>query len=210
MEEGNGNESNKQKKGSDEMSTEISCQKYLNEFRKAFTLGIESIVQASEIYVKAIEENPKNADVFREEFSDSIPASAWSNFEAVGRKWMHPRLLLGGGGRYSGNIKRLPYSTQERIFNGEKFDLLTTDGDKLKVDVRSVTPEQIEQLVDKTSIRTIAEQKSFLEARKKAVKENDENDVVMMPYVVRGGKVYFKANAILTKDEVKRLAMEMM
>jgi hypothetical protein len=178
---------------------------YIKRFRDSFALGIEHIVKAAQVYVEAIDENPKFADVFAAEFQDSIPASAWSSFEAVGRKWMHPKLLLGGGGKYANKIKRLPYSLQERIFSGEKFELLTADGDILKVDIREATQSQVEQLIDFSHTRTKSEQKAYIEAHKQTCETKPE----ILPYVITDGKVSFRRGTILTRNEVKRLLQEM-
>jgi len=179
---------------------------YVAEFREAFALGIDNIVRASRIYVEAIDDNPKQADEFRAAFADTIPGTAWSGFEAVGRKWMHPKLLMGGGGKYASKIKRLPYSAQERIFSGERFELLTSTGDKIKVDVREVTPEQVEQLIDGTRIRTLAEQRAWLESRKGVVAAGPTE---VLPYTIEHGKVHFRRGTTLNRAELRRLLTEL-
>lgn len=179
---------------------------YVTEFREAFSVGIDNIVKASAIYVAAIDENPHNAAAFREAFADTIPDSAWGSFEAVGRKWMHPKLLLGAGGRYSGRIKRLPYSVQDSIFSGQRFDLLTTTGDTLKVDVRECTPEQVDQLIDGNSIRNLSSQRAWMEARAAAPAPVD---VEQLPYTIAGGKIIFRRGVVMTKRELTRIIKEM-
>lgn len=185
---------------------EVAKRNYVSEFRLAFTDGIESIVKAAAVYVEAIEFDSKLKDRFRDEFADIIPPSAWCGFEAVGRKWMHPKLLMGGGGNYASRIKKLPYSDQEKIFTGGKFEMLTANGDTLLVDVRSVTPDQAEQLFDRSHIRPLREQKSFLECRKS---EPTPEPMESLPYTVSDGKVYFRRGAMLNRQELKRLLTEM-
>jgi len=189
------------------MITEVTLRKRMMEFKEAFQAGIDGIVKASEIYVSALDENPKNADVFRDEFEDYIPSSAWSGFEAVGRKWMHPRLLMGGvADRKKNNaIKKLSYSTQERVFAHERFELLTSDGEKLNVDLLEVTGDQADQLCDGTKIRNISEQRAWLESQKS---KNAGDDAELLPYVISGGKITFRRGVSLTKVELKRLLME--
>jgi len=184
----------------------LTTTRYIEQFRNAFTAGIDSIVNASQVYVKAIDEDPEIKERFKKEFSDMIPASAWSGFEAVGRKWLHPKLLMGGGGRYATMIKRLPYSDQEQIFEGKRYDLLTIDGDKLLVDVRQVTPEQAEQLFDRSHIRSVSEQKAWLESRKRTP---EKTEVQTMPYSITSGKVYFRRGVELTRSELKRILQDM-
>lgn len=179
---------------------------YVEEFRAAFACGIESIVKAAAIYVAAIDHNPNNASAFHEAFKDVIPASAWGGFEAVGRKWMHPKLLMGGGGRYGGRIKRLPYSVQESIFSGARFDLLTKTGDTLKVDLRECTPEQVDQLIDGNSIRSLSAQRAWLEAQTSAPAPQEAE---MLPYAITGGKIVFRRGVVMTKRELARIIKEM-
>jgi len=186
------------------MTTAIQTQKYIEQFRDAFTSGIDSIVESAKIYVEAIEDDPNNKSKFVEAFEDVIPVSAWSGFEAVGRKWMHPKLLLGGG-KYASKIKRLPYSDQERIFEGARFDMLTSDGQTLKVDVRNITKEQADQMFNNTHIRTLAEQKAWIESRK----AEPEEVVELIPYTISGSKVRFRRNVELTRNELKRILQDM-
>jgi len=178
---------------------------FLGEFRAAFAAGIQGIVKAGEIYVAAIDHNPKLADSFREEFTDSIPAAAWGQFEAVGRKWLHPNLILGGGGEYATRIKRLPYSQQERVFAGERFDMLTGAGDTLKVDLREIGKTQADQMFAERHVRTLSEQKSWIEARR-AVPVVEPTE--LLPYTISGDRVTFRRGATLTRAELKRLVME--
>lgn len=188
------------------MSTSIESRKKLEAFKQAFTTGIEGIVSAAKIYVEAIDDNPKNADLFRDEFVDWIPEGAWAGWEAVGRKWMHPKLLMGGGGRFSNKIKRLPYSTQERIFDGEKFPLMTATGDTLNVDIRNITTEQAEQLFDGSHIRSLPQQKAYMESRKTSVVEEVSIGEVL-PYKIVGCRVHFRKDCVMTRDELKTLAL---
>ena len=181
-----------------------TAQEYINAFGEVFTAGIESIVKAAKIYVDAIEANPANADKFKDHFRDTIPPGAWSGFEAVGRKWMHPKLLLGGGGQYAHKIKRLPYSQQERVFEGGRFELLTNGGETLHVDMREVTKDQVDQLLDGNHVRNLAEQKAYVESR--AVEPQQE---AVLPYSIHDGKVTIRRGLTLTRDEVRRIWREM-
>lgn len=186
----------------------VPIQKRVDEFRAAFVEGINGIVKAAEIYVAAIDENPKAADIFRKKCADWIPAGAWAQFESVGRKWMHPRLIMGGiaDRKKHAKIKQLPYSMQERVFNNERFPLLTHDRDTLQVELLEATDDQVEQLCNGSAIRNESEQRAWMEARQK---ETVEEVGEPMPYVVRDGKVTFRRNTTLTRTEVKRLLQEM-
>jgi len=186
-------------------TTAMTTTQAISEFRKAFESGLNSIVTAANIYVASIDENPRNADQFKLAFADSIPASAWSGFEAVGRKWMHPKLIMGGmaNSKKSSVIKRLPYSLQERVFEHERFDLLCANGDTLQIDVTEATPEQAEQIFDGSTIRSLSAQKCLIEARREKAQIVPEPDT--LPYTIRDGKVTFRRGVTMTRQEIKRL-----
>jgi len=185
----------------------VTRRDYVTEFRDALMRGIEGIVEASRIYVEAIDDDPNNVTAFRTTLADFVPDSAWSSFEAVGRKWLHPRLLMGGGGRYANKIKRLPYSTQEAIFSGERFDLLTSDGDTLKVDIRQATSEQVDQLLDGSTVRSLSAQRAWIEARRR--QQASDPDAEVLPYTIRNGCVTFRRGVKMTRTELRRLLTEM-
>ena len=98
----------------------------INEFKTALTAGIEGIVKAAEVYVKTIDLMPESAGRFREAAAD-FPSRTWKMFEQIGRKQVHPKLLFGSGieARTTAILKRLPYSQQDAVFNGTRFELLT-------------------------------------------------------------------------------------
>jgi hypothetical protein len=189
--------------------TAVTITSRIADFREALQSGIEGIVRAAEIYVAALDADPRDADRFRDEFAEWVPAAAWSQFEAVGRKWMHPRLLMGGVSdrKKSAIIKKLPYSTQERVFKRERFQLLTASGEKLEVDILEATPEQAEQLCNGTSIRSLSEQRVWIESQ--VVKERAEEPEDSLPYTVTDGRVTFRRRCVLSRAELKRLLLEM-
>ena len=178
------------------MSTDIS-NSYLKQFKSSLLAGIDEIVKAAKIYVKAIDEDPSNQKLFMDEFKDTIPLAAWYGFEAVGRGAMHPKLLLGGG-RNSNKIKQLPFSIQKQIFDGYKFDLLLPDGDSMKVNLLEVSPLQAEQLVNNNNIRSLGEQRAYLEEQKKQITVTE----IELPYYICKGKIHFRENCVLTKKEL--------
>jgi len=179
---------------------------YISTFEKALTGAVANILEASNAYVMAIDADPNAAKLFHEQFEDVVPPSAWAGFEAVGRKQMHPKMLYGGGknGHY---IKRLPYSEQELVFNGERVTMLTRDGkDSILVDLREVTKEQAEQLVSNNHIRTPEEQRSYLEQYRKA---DEKQPVFRPPYKVGKQGLVISQPCTLTKRELSRILGEM-
>ena len=186
----------------------------IKEFGEAFTFAIEGIVKASEIYVAALDDDPKNADAFKEAFAGKIPPTAWSQFEAIGRKWVHPQVVLGSAidGKKRTAIKRLSYSMQERVFDHEKVDLVVSGGDVLKVDILDATQDQLEQICDGSNIRDLAGQRAWIESRKvKAVEVDSVADLMKQQpdYIVRHGKLIVSKPHAFSKAQLRTLLQEM-
>jgi hypothetical protein len=176
---------------------------FVKEFRDALTQGMEGFTRAGQVYVEALDENPKNSEVFLTEFDGVVSPTMFGMLEKVGRKCLHPQLILGGGPN-ANKIRRLPYSVQERVFAGERFEMLVSGGEHILVDVREATKEQAEQLVGDDHIRTLSEQRAWMEAQKSQAEAEPE----VMPYVIAGGTVTFRKGVKLTKQEVRRILAE--
>ena len=63
----------------------------LKEFKASLDAGINGFMNAGDIYVRAIDQDPEYADRLQEELKDIVPGRAWSQLEALGRKIIHPK-----------------------------------------------------------------------------------------------------------------------
>jgi hypothetical protein len=176
---------------------------YLEKFKEQFNMGIKSIENAAKIYVEALDADVNAYNVFRDAFDGEIPASAWTKFENVGRGFMHSKLLIGAGGRHSNKIAKLPMSEQKLMFDG-KVDLLLQDGDTIKVDAKTLRPSDAKQLFANNHIRSLSEQKTYLESIK-AEHSLKMEEYKTLPYEIKGNKIFFKHNTEFTKRELKKL-----
>jgi hypothetical protein len=190
---------------------EATAKSKINEFKDALQCGIDGIIRASEIYVKAIDEDPSVQSQFWLDLGDVVPISAWKQFEAIGRKWVHPRLLFGGVSSkvLMAEMRRAPYSVQARVFNGDRFDLLLDNGRTLRVSPLEATYSQVQQLFHGGAIRSISEQKAFLEERRAKAVSRLAFDPEPMPYTITKGKVLFRRDTEMTKRELIRIIEEM-
>jgi hypothetical protein len=186
---------------------ELTYEQILTDFRTALQQGIDGFMKAGEVYVKAIEKDYTYGERLKEEFSDMVPAKAWNQLEALGRKWIHPKLVLGGMSdpKKTNLVKRLPYSTQTKVFNNDRFKLLVSGGDYIEVNFFDATHEQCKQLCGDGFIRSLSEQKSWLEQQKvyKEIKPEE------LPYHIVGGKITFRKNVSLTRAEMKQLLSQL-
>ena len=138
--------------------------KVFKEVSDAFQGGIKGIQKAADIYVKAIDEDPEIKTIFIAKFNHMITPPTWRSLELIGRKQVHPQLMLSGAAnaRY---IKRLAYSDQEKILEGERHPCLLPNGDTIQVDLRTVDHKTADQMFSFDHIRSIADQKLWLEQR---------------------------------------------
>lgn len=181
---------------------------YVVAFREALDSARDGLAKAAEIYVAAIDEDPGRAQEFRAALP-YIPERTWGQFEAIGRHQIDPRLLLGDGGPHRERIKRLPYTTQRSLLEGEPVELLIDEGDVLRADVRSLTQGQAAQVFAGDHVRTAAEQKAWLldQERRMRLTKGEPEDT--LPYLIRGSKVTFRKNLTMTLKELKDLIQVM-
>ncbi len=178
----------------------------ISKFGKAYQRGVMGLMEAAEIYVKAIEENPG----YREKFHIAypyIPISGWQKYEMLGKKMIHPRLLMGGGGKITNYLEKIPYSEQEKIFSGEKIEYLTLNGDVLKVDILTADKEIVRQVIGKDHIRSISEQKAWFEYAKS--KKGSEIIESRLPYEIRKDGIFFNKGTLLKKKEAIKLLAQL-
>src|SRR5512133_1827607 len=91
--------------------------------------GVECWMQAGELVAAAIDENANFVDEVCDKCPDISPEMVY-RVEAIGRKKLHPRLLLNDtpGTR---RLRNLPYSLQEKHAT-EPVRVLLPDGDTLQ------------------------------------------------------------------------------
>jgi len=195
-----------------EKKSNAVARNYIDEFRKAWQNGIDGLSQAAQVYVDAIDADSDISKQLQDEFSD-LPQGVWGQLEQLGRKMIHPKLLMGCGGRHATKIKKMPYSVQNRIFAGDTFPLLTKDNDTLMIDVRNATDEQVEQLFDRDHIRTLTEQKVLrVSETSNSTKSNGGADIAepeRLPYIIKENRVIFRRDVTLTKQDVRNILAQM-
>ena len=182
---------------------ELTYDDVLCDFKQALEDGINGFLRAGEVYVKAIDQDPEYGEKLQQEFQHMVPQKAWNQLEALGRKWIHPKLLLGGMSdpKKTNLVKRLPYSTQTKVFNGGRFPLLVSNGDHIEVDLTDATYEQCKQICGDGTIRSLSQQKAYIEQNKLRQEIKPEE----LPYHITGGKITFRKHVSLSRAELKQL-----
>ncbi len=169
---------------------------------------LEGLGTTAKMIVKKFDEDPVNAEIFYKAAAEAgISAGFIRRIEAVGRKTMDPRLLGGTVCRHVAKLRRLRADLQKRVLDGEKFKFLTADGTILMICLRDCEKVQAEQMYANGRIRTLPEQKQWLEAKKSEKNIRDfKSDV---PYEITKKTVKFLQNLEMTHKQVKQLALQL-
>lgn len=173
------------------------------EFMRLVLQGVENWRQAGKVLVAMMAKNPNiKAKLLRErpELSPTILAT----FERIGRGELHPMLLLSESPGFKA-ARELPYSEQERIVNEKKVELLIVqDGkaDVLRADVKSLTAEQARQVFARDHVRDAAEQRLWIEDRRKPT-------LVTTSWIIEGDVVRFRKGVALSAAQLAAILEQM-
>lgn len=175
----------------------------IQEFAKCVSDGIESWVRAGEIVAEILGADPSAIDRICNAIP-GLPKDVIYRFEAIGRKEIHPKLLLSG----APGIRRLaamPYSLQCTHVS-EPISLLIINGEKhdtLMVETANLTSDQCRQVFANNHVRNLAEQRAWLESERK--QQAIEHEASLVPYSICKGKVTFRTGCTMTRREIQHL-----
>lgn len=124
-----------------------------------------------------------------------------SRFEQIGRQRLYPQLLLNDSPGIR-RLRRLPFDLQKK-HSSEPVTLLLSDGESLEVDVRNLTPSQAAQVFSSNRLRTIAEQRAWLEDQKTS--ELAVPATGNLPYRIVGKTVVFMETCRCSAGDLAKL-----
>jgi len=184
----------------------LSNQK-IGEFIEAYQKGVDAWVKAGEILVEMVEEDP---DAFQKivEKCPSINIGALYMFEQMGRKMLHPRLLLSDSPGYQ-KLATMPLSIQERYVDEPIPLVVETDNgtDILLVKAREMTKSQANQVFRNGRIGTEGEQKAWLIDRaSRNAKPVGSN---ICAWKIKAGRVEFQSGATLSAGELATIITQL-
>lgn len=133
-------------------------------FREHFTVGMEHIQKAAEIYVEAIDYHEAAYSFFRKSYPQ-VSALFWRNLERIGRRLMLPDFLTND--KASKTFGLLPISSQRNAKDTGIDIFIPESNDVLKVKVSNMTPTYYKQaFTSKGELRDIASQKAWIVSEK--------------------------------------------
>lgn len=172
----------------------------IDTFIELFKQGVDAWIKAGEILVELVEDDPHTYDYIIEK-CPTLSAGILGRFEQMGRKVLHPQLLLSASPGFA-RLQKLPMSLQERYIDEPVPLIVHTDEgtDILLVKAKDMTKEQANQVFGSGRIRTEGEQKAWLiQQRSEKAKPVGTN---MPAWKIKNGRVEFTAGATLTAGEL--------
>ena len=135
------------------------------EFSSLINQGITSWTKAGELLVELENQMGEDALMAVTTRCPGLSYDALQLFLRIGRREIHPMLTLNTSvaNEY---IAALPYEQQEMILK-EGAVLLEEDGERTIVPADTLTSRQCEQLFDNNTLRTIRQQRLWLDAQEK-------------------------------------------
>jgi len=186
------------------MSNLTKIDKNVDQFRDALTRGIAAIKEACDIYVRCIDDSPEAKQLFIDSCPE-IDQNSWAGFEAVGRHQIDHRLLLGSG-VVCDSMRKLPLSQQTAVLNNG-VELLVTGGDVLNAKVQNLTPRQRKQVFAKSHIRSLPEQRTWIECQKRS---SEDGKIKLPSYCVKRGSLHVYEPTKISKSELASILSEVM
>jgi hypothetical protein len=169
-------------------------------FIDLFRDGVKAWIKAGELLVEMTEENPKVYDEILAQ-CPQINAGILARFEEMGRKTLHPQLLLNASPGFS-KLKRLPFSLQERYLT-EPVPIIieTSDGvDTLLVKAKDMSREQANQAFGGNRLRTEGEQRAYL-AQKDSEAPKHSGKAISL-WTKKNGKIFFNPDVGFTPSDL--------
>lgn len=174
-------------------------------FYEALQRGKDALVEAGRILVAILEEDPNAKERILED-NPEVTSDLLDTFERIGRGQLYHKLcLLETPGVRA--LRRCAYSDQVKYSEAPIPMLLLQardETDHLQVSVYALNSEQTRQVFGRNRVRTLAEQRAYLEACRAKPQPLARRE----PYTLAKGRVTFHEPVTLTASDLARLLAE--
>ena len=174
----------------------------ISQLAESINAGIADWETAGRIIVQLLDDHHYTLQSIAEQ-SDTLNEDLLARFEQIGRKQLSPQLLTATWPARNFMLS-LPYSEQQRILNGS-VDLLTDQGDTLKVAPKNLTRFQCRQVFSRGSVRDMSAQRAWIESERMDVKLPEK---INGTYSVKGKKVVITGPCSLDQADLLRMLQE--
>lgn len=183
----------------------VEHQALVSQFLDLYTKGIEMWTKAGEALVALLESNPDAYELIIENCPHLNP-EILGRFEQMGRKMIHPRLLVESSPGFD-RLANLPISIQTRHLE-DPIPLVVetpTGTDTLLVHARNMTTDQAKQVFASNHIRSEGEQKAWLVSQRSKKIRKTQPSGGDSPWKIKNGRVYFLSDCSFSPAELATL-----
>jgi|SRR5581483_9663783 len=187
-------------------TTTDSVQTFINLFHGAQS----SLIALGEHTAASIDADPDFADKVCLAYPE-LTMEFIHKCELVGRKKLHPRLVISEGPGVS-RLRRMPLALQEKFISQPLPLVIRKDNNVeiLNVDLLNLSADQAKQVFDceKQEVRSEAAQRAWLEDQAaKALPPTPKG--INLPYRITGGKLVVMETCTFTRKDLAKLLAEM-
>lgn len=171
-------------------------------FVDAFQNSMNSALEAGAILVRLIDSVGWQIKEHLIENFPGLTIEHLNTFERVGRKQLYHELLISDAPGVRA-LRKCTFSDQVKFWKEPLAMLLSEGKDVLQVSVLAMTSDQAKQVFKSGRIRTLGEQRAWMEAQKHSPIEASKQ----RPYIVKRGRVRFY-DCELTVSQIAQLLSE--
>jgi hypothetical protein len=178
-------------------------QKHLDQIKQHISNIKDSLLEMSKLMVIVIDGAPDGKGKLVE--ASGLALQTINAFEKIGRGQVDERLSPLSEIQSANLLRRLPISDQRKALSGP-LELLTAKGDKILLQWENGEYDQHKQLVSPCGIRSLAQQRAYLESRQKLPKTPQPEGTV----AVVKGKLVFSGESTWDPVDLIEYATEVM
>ena len=187
---------------------ETTLRDRLDHLKSLISAGLNSFTAAGEVVRDLVDSHACTLQTIHDH--TGIPLDVLAQFERIGRGHLHPQLLIATYPAATA-LQRLPASVRDALLT-EPTELLTLkDGqtDILLVHARNLTRDQVRQVFARNHVRSIDEQRAWLESERTAREQTVTR--IDIPYAInhKRGCVTFRADVEVTEKELLRILTQL-
>jgi hypothetical protein len=172
-------------------------------YRRLTAVGHE-LVGVARDYVMALDANTNVRD---ELVAMGVSRELLRRMERLGRGGIEPRLVFSTSGAAS-KVMALPLSEQQEILDCG-VEVMSADGlDHRLIPLEELTPEQVRQVFGDGGVRTLAQQRTWMENEREARRTVEPIDQVDVVYKIRGKRVIFTRACEMTARQLAMILAE--
>jgi len=176
--------------------------KKIKQLQVLVTQAVTKARQAAELLIDILDTDKKTLQEIHD--LSGISSIFLYQLEKVGRKQVIGELLFSEC-EAAGALMHLPYSEQVRLFNGsiEVLKVNAAGGeDVMTVKVQDMTEEQVRQVFNKSRIRGLKAQRTYIEGKRRILRTTTPGDEQVPGYEIQRKKLVVHGTVTFTKKEL--------